>query len=510
VTPYIVGGLVLGGIYAIATLGLLLTYTSSRVFNFAHGAIAFFIAITFHELAVVDGWNKVVAGLVAAFVIAPLLGLCLWFVLFRRLWNAPPTVRLVSTIGLWVAIPPIARVLYGSGEIFDRTGIGWSPAHNYKLAGVAVDSDQMIVLGASILIAVVLALVMRLTPFGLSVRATVDSTTAAGIAGINTTVVSAGTWMIGTCLAGIAGVLLAPLRGYTEYQFTFLLLAAFAACVVARMKSLVLGVAGALLIGLVQNIVQSRQASDVLTTFLPKESIVLTALEPSIPFIVMIAFLLAYRGLGKERFVLDRRTGPTTAIEPVDDSRSLPRRLVPVCIAAALILLAPAFLSGLWLAVVAKGLALAIAFLSYTLVTGEGGMISLCQVTFAGIGGALTAQLATNSGLPVLLAVLIAAFIVVPIGLLVALPSLRFGGSLSRAPHDRLCGARPEHVFPTGVDQQLRLRRRGTASRDRLDQVHQRHVLLLPLGGLLPHRLVARGELAALDHRSPARRHPLE
>ena len=427
-TPYIVGGLVLGGIYAIATLGLLLTYTSSRVFNFAHGAIAFFIAITFHELAVGYGWNQVVAGLVSAFAIAPLLGLFLWFVLFRRLTNAPPTVRLVSTIGLWVAIPPIARVLYGKGEIFDRTGIGWSPTHHYKLFGVAVDSDQMIVLAASILIAIALTLVMRLTPFGLSVRATVDSTAAAGIAGINTKVVSAGTWMIGTCLAGVAGVLLAPLRGYTEYQFTFLLLAAFAACVVARMTSIVLGVLGAVLIGLLQNVVQSSQASDILTTFIPKDSIILTALQPSIPFIVMIVFLLAYRGFGKERFVTERRAGPTTAIEAVDESRSLVRRLVPVFIAAALIILAPTFLSGLWLAVVAKGLALGIAFLSYTIVTGEGGMISLCQVTFAGIGGALTAQFATNQGLPVLVAVLLAALIVVPIGLLVALPSLRLGG----------------------------------------------------------------------------------
>ncbi|MCU1459272.1 MAG: ABC-type branched-chain amino acid transport system, permease component, partial [Actinomycetia bacterium] len=413
---------------AIATLGLLLTYTSSRVFTVAHGAIAFFIAITFHELAVGYGWNKIVAGVFSVFVIAPALGFFLWLVLFRRLTNAPPTVRLVSTIGLWVAIPPIARVLYGSSEVFDQTGIGWSPTHHYKLFGVAVDSNLMIVLIASLAIAIVITLIMRFTPFGLSVRATVDSTAAAGIAGINTTVVSAGTWMIGTCLAGVAGVLLAPLRGYTEFQFTFLLLAAFAACVVARMSSLVLGVAGAVLIGLLQNIVQSSQASDFLTTFIPKDSIILTALQPSIPFIVMIVFLLAYSGFGKEKFVTDRRAGPTTAVEPVDDSRPLVVRLVPVFVAAALILLAPTFLSGLWLAVVAKGLALAIAFLSAPIATGEGGMISLCQITFAGIAGAITAQLATNQGVPVLLAVLLAALIVVPIGLLVALPSLRLGG----------------------------------------------------------------------------------
>ncbi len=76
----------------------------------------------------------------------------------------------------------------------------------------------------------------------------------------------------------------------------------------------------------------------------------------------------------------------------------------------------------------AKGLALGVIFLSYVVVTGEGGMISLCQVTFAGIAGAITADLAQNHGMPTLGAVLVAAVIVVPFGLLAALPSLRLGG----------------------------------------------------------------------------------
>ncbi len=66
-------------------------------------------------------------------------------------------------------------------------------------------------------------------------------------------------------------------------------------------------------------------------------------------------------------------------------------------------------------------------YLSYTLVTGEGGLISLCQITLAGVGAFAAARLAAEAGWPVWLAILAGAFFAVPFGLLVALPSLRIG-----------------------------------------------------------------------------------
>ena len=80
-----------------------------------------------------------------------------------------------------------------------------------------------------------------------------------------------------------------------------------------------------------------------------------------------------------------------------------------------------------WIGVFAQGMALSIVFLSFTMVTGEGGLISLCQVTLAGIGAFGAARLASEAGWPVWLAILAGAVIAVPFGLLVALPSLRIG-----------------------------------------------------------------------------------
>ena len=429
-TTYIVTGLVVGSVYAIATLGLVLTYSSTRIFDFAHGSIAFFLGITFYELVVDRGWNAKVAGLFTIFVVSPLLGFFLWAVLFRRLADTPPYVRLVSTIGLFVAVPAITRVVYGNDERFAKPSVLWEPPHQYRWLDVPIDSDQVAVLVAAVLVALVMTFLIRATPFGLSIRATVDAPKMAEVAGFNTAAVSAGAWMVGMTLAGIAGVLLGSYRGFDELQYTFLILGSFAAVVIARMHSLLLAFAGSILLGLAQELSKSRQVQDFLYGIIDRDSswaVVVNNLPACIPFVVMIGFLLAYRGLGRERFAVDTRTSAEPVVEATQRSQSLPVRLVPLAVLLAGVLLAPLYLSGLWQGIVAKGLALAIAFLSITIVTGEGGMISFAQITFAGVAAAITADFATNRGMAVLVAIPLAALIVVPIGLLAALPSLRLG-----------------------------------------------------------------------------------
>ncbi len=427
-TTYLVAGVVVGSIYAIASLGLVLTYTSSRIFNFAHGAIAFFAAITFYEAVQRWHWNASVAGVVTIFVFSPLLGLVLWAVLFRRIADTPSFVRLVSTVGLSVALPALAAILYPAIDANVRPSMLWSPPHEYKVLGVAVDSNQLAVVIAAIVVAAGLTLVLRATPYGLSIRAAVDSTRTAATNGINTGFVTAVSWMIGTMLAGMAGVLLGALRGFTIEQFTFLLLGSFAAVVVARMHSLVLAFCGSMLIGLLQEFSASQQFQHFLEHFASPNNVILHGLRPSIPFIVMIIFLLAYNGLREERFAVDNRA-LTEPVRPLVDRSEQRwwRRMLPLGACLAAVLLAPEVLNGVWLGVVASGLALAIAFLSYVVVTGEAGLISLCQITFAGIAAALTAQFATNHGISVLVAVVLAALVVVPIGVLAALPTLRVG-----------------------------------------------------------------------------------
>ena len=250
----IVAGLVLGSIYAISALGLVLTYTASRVFNFAHGAIAYFVAVFYYWLHTRHGWSVPAAAVVSIGVMSPLLGLFLWAALFRRLAHTPPVVRFVSTVGLWVALPALVKVIFPftKNEIFEPAGLIEGSPRVFDVFGVNINANQLVVLVGAAVVAAGLTVLIRYTPLGLSVRATVDSPRVAGIAGVNTSVVTASSWMLGTLLAGLAGVLLTPILGLADIQFTLLLVASLGAVVIARMTSLPLAFAGAIAVGLLQ------------------------------------------------------------------------------------------------------------------------------------------------------------------------------------------------------------------------------------------------------------------
>jgi branched-chain amino acid transport system permease protein len=431
VGPFIVSGLVLGSIYAVSVLGLVLTYNSSRVFNFAHGAIAYVAAVTYYWLTKFQDWSVPAAALLCIFVVGPAVGLVLWRIVFRRLTQAPPVVRFVSTVGLWVAVPAFAKLLYGTtvvgGEVL-APGFGGSPPDDFDVLGVTINWNQASVIIGAVLVAVGFGLMMRFTPLGLATRAAVDSPRVAAIAGINPTVISAISWMLGCGLAAFAGVLLSPILGLGEVQFTLLLVVSFAAVVVGRLRSLSLAFAGALLIGLIQGL-SEKYINDWFgnddSTF---AKVIQTGFKPSIPFVVMLVFLLAYQGLRREQFDVELRAGPAEEeIAPAAKLTGWRAALGPLAVALVLFSV-PLWLNDFWVGVVSQGVALAVLFLTFTVVIGEGGMLSLAQMTLAGIGAFTAAKLATDAGWPVWLAVLTGAAVAVPIGLIIAGLSLRLGG----------------------------------------------------------------------------------
>jgi branched-chain amino acid transport system permease protein len=419
VDALVLAGLVLGSIYAISALGLVLTYSSSRVLNFAHGAIAYSVAIFHYYLSTQQGWPLLASAAFSVLVVSPLLGLVLWAALFRRLTHAPPTVRFVSTVGLWVALPALVKILFpfSKAEIFESRGIIESSDFG-RILGVSVNDNQLSVLISALVIAVGFTLLIRLTPLGLATRATVDSPRTAGISGINTTFVTACSWMLGTMLAGFAGVLLSPVLGLAEIQFTFLLVGSFAAVVIARLVSLPLAFGGALLIGLIQEV--SRE-------WLPEDGVLAKGFRPSVPFVVMIVCLLAYQGLRREQFDVSARGGSVEPTAPAPPRQTGWRAAIGPGVVAIVLFSVPLWLDDFWVGLVSQGIALAVLFLTFTLVTGEGGMLSLSQAALAGIGAFTAAKLATNAGWPVGVAVLAGALLAVPIGLLVASLSLRLG-----------------------------------------------------------------------------------
>lgn len=430
---YLVAGLALGGIYAIASAGLVVTYVSSGILNFAFGAIAFFIARFYYFLQTQHSWGILPAAALSILVVGPAMGIFLYFALFRFLRLSSPLTKVVATLGLSVAIPAAAIILFGNQAIQSAPGLAPQPVHVYRFLGTPVTLDQIIVYICVVAIVGIGGAVLRYTDAGLKVRAMVDSPSMTALSGTNPNRVSIGVWGVSTLFAGLVGVLAAPLIGLDAANFTLLVAAALAAVVAAKMRSLAIAVVVGLAMGVVTSLAQG---------YLPPSSSWTTEIVNAIPF-AFIAVFLVY-SLIRQGSVDDlaRVGGPVdAAITPQGESRlagDTPNALDQGVLGTAfrygppaVLLIVAAFLPvivhGFWVGLMAQAFAYGLFFLSYTLVTGEGGMIWLCQITFAGIGAMTASQLATVHGWPVLAAVAMGGLIALPIGLIVGLLTIRLG-----------------------------------------------------------------------------------
>jgi branched-chain amino acid transport system permease protein len=427
---YVIAGLVLGGIYAIAASGLVVTYLSAGILNFAFGSIAFFLARFYYYLHTQQNWGIAPAAIVVVLLAGPAMGVVLYAGLFRLLRLSSQLIKVVATLGLSVMLPPLAALIFGNTAISTAPGLAPEPVRVFHVLGVPITMNQIIVYACVVLVVVVGALVLRYTDIGLRVRAMVDSPAMTSLSGTNPTAVSIGVWAVSVLLAGLAGVLFAPIIGLKATDFILLMASAFAAVVAAKLRNLPVAVIVGLLMGV---------AGSVIPEYLPPNSSLTQAIIPSIPFIVMALFLIYYLIRGGRVIEnvstggpLDRAItvqGEAASARPEGSLRSTSRPVgwVPSILGVAVVAALPFFLNGLWIGLLATGVAYGVLFLSYTLVTGEGGMVWLCIPTFAAVGGLVTGQLAGIHGWPVMAGVLLGGVIAVPIGVVIGLATIRLG-----------------------------------------------------------------------------------
>jgi branched-chain amino acid transport system permease protein len=136
VLQFIVVGLVFGSIYALAAFGLVITYVSTGVLNFAFGAFAFFIARFYYFLHVEKEWGILLSAAVSLLVLAPFMGIFFYMAIFRFLRLSSQLIKVVVTIGLSVVIPVLATMIFGNDEIFQAPGLAPQPV------SVAADGAQ--------------------------------------------------------------------------------------------------------------------------------------------------------------------------------------------------------------------------------------------------------------------------------------------------------------------------------------------------------------------------------
>ena len=426
----IVTGSVNGSIYALIAAGLVLTYASTGIFNLGYAGISFSAAFIFFELNTGLGWPQLVAAGFVILVYCPLLGLVLDAAIFRRLARASEAAQIVASVGVLLALPALCTFIVGRGiTLFDwqipigadvqlAPGLGPQPREVYRLfSGVVITSDQVIVLVTAVLCVALLWGFLGYTRTGLRMRAVADRHDLAAMRGVNDARTSQLAWVLGTMLAGIAGVVGSPiLRALEPNSYALAVFVAIAAAVVGGFRSVLLAFAGAMFVAIASNLTftYATFASD------------LPGFNSTVPFLLLIVGLLI---MAKSR---GRVAGSITAEPPPPDyQRDLPawRRVLPSAIAVGLLLYGVfSLLGSYWLGLTTRGLIFSLIFLSFTIVTGIGGMVSLAQAAFVSGAGLLAGALMTRLDFPWLVALLCAVAASMLLGVLVALPSIRLGG----------------------------------------------------------------------------------
>jgi len=256
----LVNGIVLGSIYALVALGYTMVYGILGLINFAHGEVVMIgamIALTVIQLLIGSGIalpGPLIAalGLLIAMPACMALGYVIERVAYRPLRAAPRLAALITAIGVSIVLQNVAMIVWGRQY---HAFPALLPAAPHTLAGATVDDLQIfIVLLAAAIMVALLALVHR-TRLGRAMRATSQNPEVAGLMGVNVNTVISITFVIGSALAAVAGIMVAAYYGIAHYFMGFMLgLKAFTAAVLGGIGNLAGAMLGGLLLGLIESL----------------------------------------------------------------------------------------------------------------------------------------------------------------------------------------------------------------------------------------------------------------
>src|SRR6266542_2086787 len=356
IMPFIIVGVVSGSLYGLAGVGLVLTYRTSGVFNFGHGALAAGAAYLFYSLHVTHSLPWPVAAAITLLVFGVGVALAMER-LTRSLGDVPEAVVVVATVGLLLGIQGLLWLQYGTSL---RQFPEFLPTSGFDISGVTVTYAKVI----SVVIATVSAFglygFLRKHRLGVAMRAVVDNPTLLALSAESPRRVRLAAWSIGSVFAALSGILLAPTLGLDATLLTFLVVQAFGACAIGMFSSLPLTYLGGITVGL---------ASSLATKYFSAAPF--NGIPPAVPFLVLLVVLLA---VPATRFP-KRRASLRSLIPEV---KPMPRRTAALLTGAVLLALAviPAAV-GTKLPVWIGGLHSLIVFGSLALLVWTSGQISL-------------------------------------------------------------------------------------------------------------------------------------
>lgn len=263
----ILNGLVLGSVYAIIALGYTMVYGILGIINFAHGDVLMVGAmVALSAMNVLQAYAPelgnvpiLVIALLIAMAICAGLGFTMERVAYRPLRRAPRLVPLITAIGVSILLQTVAMIVWGRNPLSFPQLISTDPIDVITATntspGVVISATELVIIFTAIVVMVGLLLLVHKTKMGRAMRAIAENPGVASLMGVNPNFVISATFMIGSALAALAGVMIASEYGNVHFYMGFIPgLKAFTAAVLGGIGNLGGAMVGGILLGLIEQL----------------------------------------------------------------------------------------------------------------------------------------------------------------------------------------------------------------------------------------------------------------
>jgi branched-chain amino acid transport system permease protein len=425
---YLLLGSGAAAIMAAFGLGLVITHQGSGVVNFAHGAMAMWVAYVYADLRQ-GAYPFPIPGLPAryhfagdvgfrwAFLLAVLtavaLGLAVYLLVFRPLRRAPSLAKVVASIGIVIVLMTLVDRRFEDNTTIRVGAI--LPREPVTLWGdLTVPRDGLWLALIVVVIAAVVWAASRYTRLGLVTRAAAENEKGAVLLGYSPDLVAGLSFVVASVIGGVVAVLASPMIQLGSSVFTFgFLIPALGAALIGRFRSVWPTVITGFAIGMVQSTFTKLQGDlSWFPTYGAREGL---------PFLVIIVAMFV---LGER--LPDRGAVDSWRLPAVPDARVGAVAVIAPIAAAVVGLLV---LGPLWRGAIMTTVIAVLFALSFVVLTGFGGQTSLAQMAFAGVAGFALSKLGTGWGIPFPIAPLLACAVATVFGVLVGFPALRVRGT---------------------------------------------------------------------------------
>ncbi|MFF1553003.1 ATP-binding cassette domain-containing protein [Rhodococcus erythropolis] len=426
----VVSGITMGLLYGLVGLGLVVVYRASKVMNFALGGMGVVVAYVASDM--LAGGVPYWVVLPLSVVIGALLGGLIERLIVRPMDGQPHIAIGLATLGALIALEGAVGWRYG----FTPRSLEpiLADAGSVEIGGVTFGANRLFIIGASLVATGLLVYLVRRTRFGLSMRAASSGPMTAELLGVNVSRVRLSAWMMGGAYGGLAAMFVIPLSYLSPSSFTTFLLTAFAAVVLGGLTNILGVVVGAVLFGVVTNLLTAYLQSGLTATYT----------------FIGIALVLIFRpyglfgqaekeinepdlkGISRSRSQTQKSRGvPSDTGESATINHTVTSFRGGKWVGWAFVLGAFALVPGMagesTIFLVATILATFVSVLGLNVVAGFSGQISLANSAVVAIGAYTTAY-AVNHGVGLVPALVIATLAGAVVGLCVGLPATRLSG----------------------------------------------------------------------------------